>query len=903
MATFDRPPTTTSPTANPQPERPHLSIHPLVARSHIRDSILIDDALIKTLTHELPEGQTILIAARVVRHKPDYSIRLDNYNLIIAADEYDARGGSIDLSGRDGAQGSKGSTGTPGSVSATSNKPGGRGGNGGDGHVGGKGNKLDIFCRKLVSGRFIARGGSGGAGGTGGTGGAGDSHKSIINKVPLWEYADGGGGGNGGKGGVGGQGGKVTVTYLQSTQPPVVDVGGGKKGSAGAAGAGGKRGGPPAAEGAPGSVGTPGSAAGAAGTAVVRAVAEEQFWSALRAEIGTQSSSTWASFRVHCGDYEHRRAAGPNLQVCMTRATDNYRAAANLEPASQGQARLDAVLAGLNPLGLRNDIYIIPDFLLYESAYTAYTPQIQLMLGNAVSLLLQLQDDKLDKQQLEADHQHFQGQKAVVESELTEANLELKNAESAVDEVDARIAAVEAELEAKKKELEKASADLNGDILGSVLSVIGAVAAVAGACVTGGASLAALPGILVASEDAWSRISKAANGELQYDGRPFADLIQWNDEKGNFKPQLKDGIKQQAAGLQAVVTNGMKIGNSALDLIDKVKVFDELGEVKIDGSLTGEYNELLKRSAQLHLDRAQAQMGVEIAKIRVQTVMLKGKQVDADIAATKQIIDTAKADTAALARMCRMLIRRSQEYVDVLLRFRFFAVRALEIYTNQSHSDLINHALGWIGPNDEADAWARLEGGDSTKVAALLESYLATWGKLPDLITLKNSYLSYANSPKLRTIIGEKHDFGSDAVAVFKATGSVEFELSHAALAGDAREPKIIGVSVALVGATADRPTISCVLVHGGTATVLLSSGVEITQQFPPGGSPIQAVTTAEAMDAIAPSPVEPYWGRSPATRWRLYIEPEFAAKVNLAGLSQIKICLYYKAFRPDLPG
>ncbi|HRI10082.1 MAG TPA: hypothetical protein PKW35_19810, partial [Nannocystaceae bacterium] len=698
---------------------------------------------------------------------------------------------------------------------------------------------------------------------------------------------------NGGNGGVGGQ---VAALYLKATAAPHLNVSGGAKGGPGAAGLGGK----PGPESTKGKDGKPGvvGAAGAAGTQSASVSADANFWSALRSALGPAICAEWAAFRVRSGDYAHRSAAPPDLRLKIGRAYADYDAAANLDPTSLGANRRAALMAGHNPLGLRRDLYVVPDFTRYEGAYTAYAPLVQNMLGDARSLLLQASNVGANKQRLVAERDHFQAQKAIVASELTEATLELTNAQSAVSEIDTRITAIKAQIKAKEKELEAARVELDGEFIGSVLAVIGAVAAVAGACFTGGASLAALPGLLIAAEGAWSRMSKDASGNLKYDDRPLADIVQWEDKDGKFSPTVKKEIQAEVAGLAAVVQNGVKAYKATLDLIDKVKVLNELGSATVEGGPAGEYRALMQRSAQLNLDRAQAQTAVEVAKIRVETVKLKDKQVDADIAAAQQLIDTLTADTTLLGRACRMITRRAQEYMDVLMRFHFLAVRALEIYAYQDRSASVDYALGWVAPDLEEAAHARLQRGDTAGVLELLQAYLTSWSKLPAVITLRSAYETYRQG---LTTQSEFWALEGAAVDTFRQTGTIELEVTPEALLGDPREYKIDGTSAALVGAAAATPFIPVVLVHGGASRVQLLTGAVITQDFAPRGVPLQAAKTEAAITQVPASPPEAFWGRSPATRWRLYIQPEALPAVSLAGLTKIVIGVSYKALIPAL--
>lgn len=885
----------------------------MIAFSYIRDTIVIDADLLAELkteiaTRKINPGATLLLAARSIRHTTGYALRLENFNLVVAADEYDSAGGSIDVSGVSGIPGALGKKGAAGTVSAggQSDKPGGAGGSGGNGTTGSKGNTLQVFAKTLVSGNFASSGGAGGSGGNGGNGGDGGVGKRVTigtegrgggkHQEPIG--TDGGNGGNGGNGANGAAGGQINVLYLKANAAPKMQAAGGAKGKAGSAGTAGK-GGPGCTDGKPGKAGVAATAEGAAGTAKAGVAASEAaFWAAVRTAIGTGPAGDWASYRLRCGDHHFRTAAKPLVGAKMAMAHADFVAAANLDTGSPGRVRRSAMMAGHNPLGLRRDMYIVPDFPRYESAYTDYAPLIQGMLSVAQQLLLQASNVGANKQRLTAERDHFQLQKAIVASEMAEADLELKNAQSAVAEIDTRISSLQASIKAKEKELEAARLELNGEVIGSIFAVIGAVASVAGACVTAGASLAALPGLLVAAEGAWSRMSKDASGNLKYDDRPLADIIKWEDKDGKFSPTVKKEIQAEIAGLVAVVKNGEKAYKATLDLIDKFKVLDDISAATVTGGPADQLRELMKQSAQIHLDRSQAQTVVEIAKIRMETVKLKDKQVDADLVAAQEMIDGMSADTKLLGRACRLIVRRAQDYMDLLLRFHFQAARALEIYTYQERTSTVDYSLGRVAPDLEESAYTRLSRGDSTGVLSLLEAYINSWGKLPAPIILRNAYENY------RQGLASQSDFWvleGASVNPLRETGSVELEVKPEALLGDPFECKLEGASVALVGAKATLPFVPVVLVHGGNSRVQLLGGKTIEQNFAPRAVALQAAKTEEAINQVPVMPAEAFWGRSPITRWRLYVQPEALPSIDLSGLTKIVIGVGFKALNPAL--
>jgi hypothetical protein len=229
-----------------------ITFPPLITTlTYVRDTITVNDAFLTELTTQIDEknlaaGSTITIAARVITHAPGYVLRLTNYKLIVIADEYDAAGGSIDVSGTNGPNGAKGADGAKGYASATDAncKDGKPGATGGNGVPGTSGMQVQLFCKRLKAVKLLSCGGSGGNGGPGGKGGDGGNAVVVRTDPEGGKYNEyvGTAGGNGGKGGnasVGGAGGQITVRYIQrlGVLAPSATVTGGTGGTGGLGGA------------------------------------------------------------------------------------------------------------------------------------------------------------------------------------------------------------------------------------------------------------------------------------------------------------------------------------------------------------------------------------------------------------------------------------------------------------------------------------------------------------------------------------------------------------------------------------------------------------------------------------------------------------------------------------------
>ena len=102
--------------------------------TYFRDLIVINQDFanfISANTSGLPQGSTLFIAGRICQHEAGYSFRVPpGFNLVLAADQYDAAGGSIDASGvaatGQGAAGGPGQNST-GEIRLAPGNPGGAG--------------------------------------------------------------------------------------------------------------------------------------------------------------------------------------------------------------------------------------------------------------------------------------------------------------------------------------------------------------------------------------------------------------------------------------------------------------------------------------------------------------------------------------------------------------------------------------------------------------------------------------------------------------------------------------------------------------------------------------------------------------------------------------------------------
>jgi hypothetical protein len=291
------------------------------ALERFKEQIIVNEAFRDSLAEELisnhlSEG-TILLVANEILFEPGFNFTYaanghgfpGRFDIIIVADRFDSRGGTIDLTGHYGGDAlpgepPKADNGAPAFQESENDiKAAERGKTGHTGNIGGTGGhgmNIKVFCDLLVNIQITTNGGKGGRGGQGGEGGnggeGGEFEKTIghgpnpkIVKVTM-PNGKPGKGGRGGPGGPGGNAGKIELLHCNhSVRPtdPVPSVhlvsdggGGGGPGSVGRPGKGHPAG--PFESGDPGVPGAPGSPS----TPDVKVVGFTELWERVSIELG-----------------------------------------------------------------------------------------------------------------------------------------------------------------------------------------------------------------------------------------------------------------------------------------------------------------------------------------------------------------------------------------------------------------------------------------------------------------------------------------------------------------------------------------------------------------------------------------------------------------------------------------
>jgi hypothetical protein len=825
----------------------------------------------------------------------------------LIAETYNGNGGAVDAGGSPGKSGAAGAT---GASSHNATDPGGPGGAGNGGGPGSPASPITLIAHKIVNARLRARGGAGGSGGPGGRGGKGQEFHEI-NKPGMddKEGTPGGPGGQGGKGGPGGKAAEITVHYVSSEGVlELLGTGGaGGPGGAGGRGGGGGRmqpgtGGHSTMEGAKG----PHGAAGAAGAAVApdqRKHDADAWWSIASAALGT-ASSRWADYRVRVGEYRFRSYSPAGSPIIASRgikfpvlflAMDNraqalheFDVALRLNAKhSQAQQLRERLLAGLTPLGLAYNCDIIPDFPTFEHVVTDYHGMIKNLFDNAFHLLLQAEEKGDKVQWVAADVEHIKGMQTVLQFEEAGAKAKVQEVATQQAQVQSRLDKIAADLGAIAKERLERRMNFppgsDGNFLGTIAVVAGAIAAIAATIASAGAAVgavAAAAGLMV----------NAANAAEKYgDGT----LLDWFDMSDPLRPKPREEAKAAIGGIQDLV-------KKTKDFIDKAQAVKELFEAEVEGDdLASAEKELLVQRVQASFDMSIVQLRKAQAEMELAAVKAKQQVQQEDIQRFNALKQGWENQIAELAKIARAIIRQTQGYIDVISKYIFLARRALDLATFSNDSAKFTFTLGHVHPDLFEETFERLARGDDSTVIELLGKHLDGWGSVPELVSVRDRYEQYTGN------LHEDRRFWSitdpETLDSLRKYGTASIAALLEDFPEDQPELKVERVHAALVGATADTPLVTIEVEHPGDASNR-HAGKVVEIKAPARRTTVSATLApldVEALDLEGSK--QSFWWRSPATRWRISVEPLSAknSKLDLKNLSALQFAILYRYYRP----
>lgn len=859
---------------------------PLRSRGYtrIRDHILIDDALKKKL--EALRDSVTLVAREIV-HAPGIDLRLPGRRIVVVADHYDARGGAIDVSGVDAESSSNGAPGSRGDARAK--RPGGPGARGTDGHNATNAGSIRIVAQRLGDVRLVAIGRIGGKGGNGGRGGAGGDGRVDSGDLHGIPGSTGGSGGGAGNGGNGGNGGQIDVEFTAAGVPPplLMQVDGGPSGAAGAPGPGGISGHPTEGpeHGARGPAGRPG-AHGAPGTTRIEPISAAAFWTHAVKQLGAGSVAAWAAYRLLAGEYFYRqfRPGIPGRDDRLRLASTEFDAVFRLEPGNLDALRYQRQIElGHNVLGLSNNLDLDPRFDEYLPRFASFATFITGIYNQGIGLLLAGQAQSVAELTLALDEGRIATEISFTSADLAAAETGIEAANRAADDIEARLSVMNERIELASRPKPDEGISI-GTVLSTVGTVAAAVASVIAAVPTAGASLYALvpslAGLAVQLNEIGGHLFAATTAEK--------DKLKTEYEKvGKNADNVVKGVKSVVNLVQAIqqLTGGKTAGNA--EVVDLMRRGIQLSHELLVAKLRVEQSTLTASARRLQLTGSQ-KLAVLVSQQLKQLASGRTIFIEAGLAA----------------------IRATQRKIDTTLRVAFQAQRSLAIYTFKDQAGLIAYDTGFIHPDIEADF-------DEQDIAtpALVDAYSRAFLPLLDPLDLQQAFDAYYNSDaQFEFVPSWSFQWTSDPANLdgFRTSRdgqrSLLFLVNGPDLPADEFEAKIEQVSVALVGATAVLPALTCRIQHGGIYLSRPRTGAMVTQRLSEHIAQVRpqfvSFQDQPALSSTGPQGSERartdhLWGRGLGGQWLLTIEDRdlLANGVDLDRVTEVQLMIEIKVF------
>jgi hypothetical protein len=832
--------------------------------TRIRDRILVDETLQAKILASAAEGERVRLLGRIIEHAQGFHLRLPGRNVELVATQYDAKGGSIDVTPEPTPKSPKGGAGARGVASANprNSRPGLPGEAGPPGAGGKSGASIMLLCEHIVEALLVARGGAGGDGGDGGNGGRGGDGRQV--REEIIDGTGGGVGGAAGRGGNGGRGGSVEVGYLLAKQPPVVDVTGGAAGEAGAPGSGGEPGrlsgepraarGPGSTRGRAGALGRPRSAHGDS----------DGYWTGVR-ELLDSDATAWAAHRLATGLYFYRCSQhGVAMQEFSTVLLLRPR---NRDPEALRCIR--QILANQNVLGLPLDLDVPPDFRNYISRYTEWGALLTDFTTNATNLLLTASSTEDGASMFEVYAKEIEQRIAVDALEVEAARRGLEASTRSAERSRERLNELSKEVEASLQKMAEEHSTIDIGTVFMVVQVAVAIIGIGAAAYTGGASLLALrPGLATLADVAEPLASK---------------------ELTDVSPAEVAEVSKAYKGVGKEIGDVVGAGKKLVSLVGTI---EKLTKGKTPDN--SKHVELLRKLAEATLE-------VLIANLRLEQVSLTVAARELQHANDVGLRDTALDVLAQLQQGAEVLeeaglesLKNTRASFQLLLRALFEAQRAAEIHTFQDLSARVHLEAGYIHPDIERDY---TEG--EIRKQALISAYTRSWALMLSPLELERVFLDHEKHPAFALSSGVFHrEFADpDTLATLKRARRISFDVTLADLPVHNYEVRVYDVYVALVQAQAPIGVVRCRVGRGpvyivrtrfGEAKALFLSGHVTEVQA--GTVPLDAVAITALTQPSWQSRTNDLWGYAVAGTWELSVP--VGENVDLAGVTRVEVLI-----------
>ncbi len=879
----------------------------------IRDRIVID-AKLRDKLQKIGASYPIVLVAREIVHASNVDLVIPGGNIAIIATRYDGRGQLIDVGGADGAAGAPGRRGARGFAGdADISTPGSLGGPGGAGRAGLAGGSIRLIAEQLGRVALRANGGNGGRGGAGGAGGDGGPGRKGSGSFDEHQGSAGGAGGPAGNGGNGGNGGTIEVRFTAAGVPDAMTLtaDGGAGGKAGPTGLGGTSGfNAEPSHGARGAAGRAG-ANGKPTTPGIEPLGVAAFRKMVEKVLGKETAADWAAYRLSVGVYCYRRYKPGDQQRSgqLKMATAEFDAILRLVPGHAEAMRYNRQIEmAQNVLGFGANFDLLPDFATYIAEYKSDVSFVRDFYNSGIALLLAGANEDTVRAQLVRDGTALNGRIAISARDRDAAKAGVERAVEVAEHAAKRLQDLNAQIVAASARTPDESISF-GTIVSTVGLVATAVVAVAGAVVTGGTSLAALvpaiAGLAVQLDGIGGHLFSATTGEIDDAKAKYAEVGKNFDK---VVMSAKAGIMATASFVEAI-KKFSTAKSSNTEIVGLMRQGVELA-----------YELLI---ANLHNKQAELTYEAHVTEIAVSDELVK--LVEAQSASTRlgeEILRTSG----------RAAVRATQSTINSLLTTAFKAQRAVEIYTFQDASGHVSFDSGFVHPDLEADFdEASFDASDNPagtsdadrlakintlklQIQLLVAAYTDSWAQFLDPVALQNLFDGYFSNAQFPFVDSQlvKTVTNATSLAAFRDrsgdTASISVLVDQSDLVADEFETKIVGVSVALIGATVSAPGLPCDVIHGGAYLSRLRADSLLVQPLTP-----QKQRTLPRLSAFdqnnPPTPSGPsdrrlinthnLWGRGAAGAWEISI-PEVVLRqfgVDLTGLTAIQLWISTQSF------
>ncbi|HET7475066.1 MAG TPA: hypothetical protein VFJ97_03470 [Dermatophilaceae bacterium] len=828
----------------------------------VREEVHLSDAIEQKLltfarSSGLQTGDTLVVAAFRITADPGYVFDLRDpadpayqLNLTLLADRVEATNLVVDLSGDQGT-----------GVAAT----------------GGGGRVAQVYGRQLAPGLAVRA--DGGKGGVGADGQPGDDGYYTMSEdprgKPVFEYEPPKPGGQGGPGGAGGPGG-TTSLFWSGGAVPVASASAGAGGDGGHGGHGGrgpidphgnKR--PDATDGQDG----PAGLRGLAGNVSAAQLDGPDFWSAVRAVLGEDllaSARHWLATAA----YRYRQVHGGPTPAEADTVLGLLDLVTWAFPGQPDAVRLRAqFLDGDTVLGLSRNVDVLPDFERMQATLDSYHAWIDPLFADAKDLLLSSNTSAFDQAQLAAQLRTFEANRRLLRFSALDAEEDVAGAQRELDGARALWSAAAAEVERRRDALQ-APIDWGGIVVVGLFKVVGFVLSLYEP--TAGKLVSSVPDYLV-----------LGNTALTVSDAEISVLTKAIDSGATAASGLKRLVTAQGEVTWASVANDA--GQAVISFAQFAKDLDSAGG---DEDLKKLVKELTYRLQEVLAARGRLASAIRRAALATQREAVAA----ADQARYATLLAQATQNTSVLRETAQTLLGLVRQHGDTMLREKFRAARAVEIYRLTDESATMAADRWHLHPDVELDYLQGFLDG-----AGYVSRLLLTDGDL-SLAQLRADF-DRAASPDVQLVTHYVTIDDPTRLAQFRQQLSATFEVLPEDLVGDRFSAKVVKAAVTLDGVTAATPSFPVSLAHGGRCTYLRPDGTTVSQILQPRFELVEVATTGAAGTAVGAVAVDDdhiqhFWRRAVATQWRVAIEPAVVNEemVDLTGLSAIRVALRYEA-------